>query len=118
MKNLLILIVAIAVYLHFYPQPEVTAFYNKHMASVKEAFNEFSDTKVRLRPEKIFDELKPEFVTFSEREITHLKQITSSRKAIKEFYFTYCSKPERDQIFHIANENKTCDVIGKYRALF
>lgn len=118
MKNLLILIVAIAVYLHFYPQPEVTAFYNKHMASVKEAFNEFSDTKVRLKPDKIFDDLKPEFATFSEREIEHLREITSSRKAVKEFYFAYCTQPERDHIFHSNNQNKTCSVVRKYRGLF
>mgnify|MGYP000153248368 CR=1 FL=1 len=118
MKNLLILIVAIAVYLHFYPQPEVTKFYNEQMATVKEAFDEFSDTKVRLKPEKIFDELKPYFSTFSEQEVEHLKQITSSREAVKEFYFTYCSKPGRDVTFHIDNEKKTCSVISKYRSLF
>lgn len=118
MKNLLILIVAIAVYLHFYPQPEVTKFYNEQMATVKEAFNEFSDTKVRLKSDKIFDELKPEFTTFSEQEVEHLKQITSSRETVKEFYFTYCSKTERDHVFHLSNQQKTCSVIDKYRSLF
>ncbi len=54
MKNLLILIVAAAVYLHFYPQPEVTKFYNETKQSLLDGFSKFSDTSVRLKADKIF----------------------------------------------------------------
>jgi hypothetical protein len=46
MKNLLILIVAIALFLHFYPQPEVTKFYNEQKEALLEGFSDFSDTRV------------------------------------------------------------------------
>jgi hypothetical protein len=45
MKNLLILIVSAALFLHFYPQPEVTKFYDEQKNSLLDGFAEFSDTK-------------------------------------------------------------------------
>ena len=91
MKNLLILIVAIALYLHFYPNAEVTKFYNEKKAFLLKNFGEMSDTKVRLRAETIYTDLESDLASFSTEEVTHLKEITSSRDKVKEFYFTIFS---------------------------
>ena len=118
MKHLLILIVAAAVYLHFYPNEKVTQFYNTQKQTLLDGFGEFSDTKVRLKSEKIFTDLKPQLASFSDKEIERLKVITSERAVVKEFYYSICKTQKRDIVFHITNEKKVCSAISRYTALF
>ncbi|PKI12975.1 hypothetical protein [Colwellia sp. 12G3] len=114
MKHLLILIVAAALYLHFYPNEKVTQFYNDGKAVLLDGFSEFSDTKVRLKADKIYLDLESDLEAFSEQEVEHLKDITSSRDNVKEFYVTICKTEKRDVVFHITNENKVCTTINRY----
>ena len=46
MKNILILIVAAAVFLHFYPQPEVTKFYEDKKNMLLDSFAEFTKSLI------------------------------------------------------------------------
>ncbi len=117
MKNILILIVAAAVYLHFYPQPDVTKFYNETRQSLLDSFSEFSDTSVRLKSDKIFIDLKSEFNSFSPDEINSLKEITSSRSNVSEFYQNYCNNKKRSAIFHQKNQSKICQTIAQYQSM-
>ena len=114
MKNLLILIVAAAVFLHFYPQPEVTKFYNEQKQALLDGFSEFSDTKVRLKADKIFIDLQSELSNFSTEEITSLKEITSSRTNVKEFYQSYCKEKASSITFHPTNQASVCKTISQY----
>jgi len=114
MKHLLILIVAAAVYLHFYPNEEVTNFYNKQKQFLLDGFSEFSDTKVRLKADKIYLDLESELDSFSEKEVERLKEISSSRANVKEFYLTICQTKTRDVDFHFSNEKKVCSTISRY----
>lgn len=114
MKNILILIVAAAVYLHFYPQPEVTKFYNETKEALLDGFSEFSDTSVRLKSDKIFIDLKPKLNSFSAEEVDSLKEITSTRKNVNIFYQEYCKVEKRSAIFHPTNQSKVCKAIAQY----
>lgn len=118
MKNLLILIVAIALFLHFFPQPEVTEFYEQQKESFLEGFSDATDTKVKLRPQKIYEELRPKFNSFRESELKNLKQITSSRKEVKAFYQTHCLSKKRSPSFHVRNQHTICQTMSKYANLF
>ena len=114
MKNILILIVAAAVFLHFYPQPEVTKFYNETKETLLDGFAEFSDTNVRLKADKIFIDLKPQLKKFSSEEVEFLKEITSTRSSVNDFYQEYCKVKKRSAIFHQVNQAKVCRTISKY----
>ena len=117
MKHLLILIVAAAVYLHFYPNEEVTKFYNDSKAVLQDGFSEFGDTKVRLKADKVYLDLKCELENFSEIEVEHLQEITSSRKNVKAFYLSVCQTEKRDIVFHLTNEKKVCSTISRYSSM-
>lgn len=114
MKNLLILIVAAAVFLHFYPQPEVTKFYNEQKEALLDGFSEFSDTKVRLKADKIFTDLQSKLENFSAEELKYLKEITSSRANVKEFYNNHCQKNVSSITFHPVNQSDVCKTITQY----
>ncbi len=114
MKNLLILIVAAAVFLHFYPQPEVTKFYNEQKEALLDGFSEFSDTQVRLKADKVFTDLQPKLASFSAEEVKSLKEITSSRAKVNEFYQSYCKEKTKSIIFHPTNQASVCHTISKY----
>lgn len=118
MKKLLILIVAAAVYLHFYPQPELEAWYNDKKNSILTSFNEATDTRVKLSVKKVYSDLEPSFNRFSPEEITYAKELTSDTKKVISFYKTHCDKPEPDFNFQVANQKTVCKVIGKYRSYF
>ncbi len=114
MKHLLILIVAAAVYLHFYPNEKVTQLYNEGKAALLGGFSEFSDGKLRLKADKIYLDLESDLESFSEKEVERLKEITSSRDNVKAFYLTICKTDTRDTDFHINNEKKICLTINRY----
>jgi len=114
MKHLLILIVAAALYLHFYPNAAVTKFYDEQKQFLLDGFSELSDTKVRLKADKIYLDLESDLVSFSEKEVKRLKEITSSRDNVKAFYLGICKTEKRDIDFHINNEKKVCATISRY----
>jgi hypothetical protein len=117
MKHLLILIVAASLYLHFYPNEEVTKFYNENKQVLLDKFSGYSDTQIRLKSEKIFEDLAHDMGSFSEEEVKHLKDITSSRESVKAFYASICNTEKRDFTFHIKNEKKICSTINSYSSM-
>ena len=117
MKNLLILIVAIALFLHFYPQPEVEQKYEEIKTQVLNAFSDATDTKIRLKADKVYTDLKPELDSFSKEEVNYLKEITKDRRSVKNFYDNYCEDNKPTSVFHSTNLNKVCKAIGNYQSL-
>ncbi|MFD1620212.1 hypothetical protein [Thalassotalea marina] len=118
MKNLLILIVVAALFLHFFPQPKLTQWYHEQKETVLEMFNTATDTKVRLNPNKIYRNLSKDLSSFNEQEQEYLKEITETRSNVKSFYFEYCDKPKRTPRLHQKNQETVCNVIKPYQSLF
>lgn len=117
LKKLLILIVFAAVYVHFYPQPKLDAWFEKQKNIIFTDVSNATDTKVRLRSEKIFTDLKASLNTFSEQEIEQLKKITASRESVNDFYHKYCKEKHSNPIIHHTNVGKICRTIDNYQAL-
>lgn len=117
MKVLLILIVTIALFLHFYPQPEVTKFYDEQKKMLTDGFEKFGDTKVRLKADKIFSDLKPKFNQFSTEEVKYLKEVTSSKANVKSFFDQFCKNQERSIVFHSDNQKAVCKTINQYESM-
>lgn len=117
MKNLLILIVAIALFLHFKPQPELERKFNEYKEMVLSSFSEATDTKVRLRADKIYKDLEPQLDSFSDKEVILLKEITLKRKTVKSFYSEYCFGNKTHPTFHTVNLEKVCKTIINYQSL-
>ncbi|TMM47976.1 hypothetical protein FCS21_01360 [Colwellia ponticola] len=110
----MILIVAVALYLHFYPNETLTNFYHKQKQFLVNEFGKFSDTKLRLKANKIYLDLENDLANFSEKEIKHLKEITASRDNVKAFHLTFCKTAQRDIDFHINNQKKVCATINRH----
>ena len=117
MKHLLFLIVVASLYLHFYPNEKVTTFYNEQKQVLLDLFGELGDTKVRLKSDKIYQDMESDLDAFSENEIKQLKEITSSRENVNVFYKGICQTKQRDYVFHITNEKKICTTISHYTNL-
>lgn len=117
MKNLLILIVAAALFLHFYPQSEVTKFYEEQKNNLLDGFAKFSDTKVRLKADKIFTDLTPKLNQFSVEEVKYLEEITSSRTNVKDFFDEYCTNKKRNIVFRSTNQVEVCKAIRQYESM-
>jgi len=117
MKNILILIVAAAVYLHFYPQPKLEAEFEKYKQEFLSLFSDATDTGIRLKSDKIFKDLEPQFNSFTQREISKLKEITSTRANVKQFYQQQCNSNKGHPVFHPTNIEKVCNTIANYESL-
>ncbi len=117
MKKILILIVAIAVFLHFYPQPEVDSKYEEYKTMFINMFSNATDTKIRLRADKIYEDLSADFSGFSSEEIDKLKEVTANRDEVKNFYSEYCFTEKGHPIFHNTNLEKVCTTVNKYQSL-
>lgn len=114
MKHLLILIVAAAVFLHFYPQPEVTEFYETTIADLQGGFSEFSDTKVRLNTAKVRSDLEPKIKSFSKKEVKQLDIMLADRKKLRAFYYDFCKTKKRNRYFQTQNQEDLCRVVSRY----
>lgn len=118
MKNLLILIVAIAIFLHFYPQPELNTWAEKQKNNVLEQFSNATDTKVKLSAGKVYRDIKQEFENFSDEEEKFIDELTSSRESIKAFYVQHCEQVKRAARLHQDNQAFVCKVIARYQSFF
>lgn len=118
MKKLLILIVAAAIFLHFYPQPELEAWYGENKAMVLEKFSDATDTKVRLSSQKVYRDIESSFDQFNSEEIKFVQEITASREAVKTFFTTYCENTKHTPKLHKKNQKLVCDKISPYQSLF
>jgi len=118
MKKLLILIVAAAIFLHFYPQPKLESWFNEQKSMVLAKFSSATDTKVRLKSDKIYLDLKPKFSQFNADEQTFLKELTSSRDSVVEFYEKYCNAQQATPKLHQKNQKLVCDKMNEYQSLF
>lgn len=117
MKNLLILIVAAAIFLHFYPQPKLEKWYQEQKETALNMFSDATDTKVRLKSDKILEDLQPKLNQFNEEEIEYLKEITESRRSVNNFNNDYCKTGELSARFHNKNQQLVCYTISKYQSL-
>ncbi|NQY37147.1 MAG: hypothetical protein HRT37_19715 [Alteromonadaceae bacterium] len=118
MKKLLILIVAIALFLHFYPQPEVNNKFDEMMTIALDTFSNATDTKVRLKADTIYTDLKNELNGFTEDEVNYLKEITRNRDSVETFYLDYCKTGKNNPKFHAINLGKVCKTITRYQKYF
>lgn len=118
MKNLLILIVAIAIYLHFYPQPKLESWFEEQKTMVLSEFSNATDTKVRLNPDKIYKDVKPSFGQFNENEQLFVKEVTSSRESVKTFFKKHCKDKRPTPKLHQKNQQLLCSKITAYQSLF
>ena len=117
MKNLLILIVAAAIFLHFYPQPKLESWFEEQKAFVLGGFSDATDTKVRLKSDKIYQDLSNHFAQFNAQEQTYVAEITRSRKQVKSFYQSHCLDKKRTTKLHRDNLIKVCQTISEYSSL-
>ena len=118
MKNLLILIVAIALFLHFYPQKELTELYEQSKEKILTTFSDATDTRVRLNSKKVKKDLEKYQKQFNEQEQNYINEITRPRKSVVNFYREYCETSKRTAKLHLSNQKLVCDAIIPYQSLF
>lgn len=117
MKNLLILIVAGALYFHFYPNEKLNSWLSEQKTFVLGYFSDATDTKVRLNSDKIYQDLSKDFNQFSSQEKAFIKEMTSSRQKVNDFYTQYCLANKQTPKLHRENLIKVCRTIGNYSNL-
>ena len=116
-KKLLILTVAGLIYLHFYPEPAVDAWYENQKSSLQKLIDNTTGTEVRLKTDVIYKDLLPELSSFSLKEQSYLKEVTLTRHSVKIFYKNYCISGVQGPIFNRINQIKVCKTINRYSDL-
>ena len=114
MKKLLILIVAFALFLHFYPQPELEEWYGKKKDSALEGFSDVFDTQARISPNRILIDLRHDMKYFTPKERAKLEDIATSGRSIKDFYDESCIAKKRQFVFRPDTLRKVCKTISNY----
>ena len=117
MKNLLILIVAAALFLHFYPQPELEEWFVEKKVTALAVFSKATNTQVKLKADKVYKDLESQFNTFSTDEQDYLKKITVDRESINEFFVAFCKSNKQTPLLHNQNQKKVCYTIEQYSSL-
>ena len=117
MKKLLILIVAGAIYFHFYPNEKLNSWIFEQKEFVLSYFSDATDTKVRLNSDKIYQDLSRDFSQFNSQEKAYVAEITSSREKVKSFNEQYCKTKKQTPKLHRDNLTKVCYTISKYSNL-
>ena len=114
MKNLLILIVAGALYFHYYPNEKLNSWLSEQKTFVLSYFSGATGTKVKLNPDKIYNDLSKDFNQFSTKEKAFIKEMTSSYEKVKKFNQQFCVPKKQTPMLHRDNLVKVCYTITKY----
>ncbi|QOL26191.1 hypothetical protein LP316_02490 [Thalassotalea sp. LPB0316] len=114
MKKILILIVVIALFLHFNPQPEVNEFLEKQKTSFLDTMAEFSGTGVRMKASTIISKMDKELSSFSSSELNKLKEITLTRDSARDYLNNHCQPGQSDPEFHSHNHQKVCQQLRQF----
>lgn len=117
MKKLLILIVAIAVYLHFYPNEQINEWASTQKNMVTDKFSEISDTKARVAPSKLLSVLHQDMKKFTKTEVAYVNEIVKNRDSLTQFYNDYCVIPKDNRRLRRAYQSKVCEAVDQYRIL-
>jgi hypothetical protein len=117
MKKLLILIVAGALYFHFYPNEKLNSWLFEQKQTVLGYFSDATDTQVRLKSDKIYQDLAKDFGQFNSQEKAFVAEMTSSREKVKTFNEQYCKTKRQTPKLHRDNLAKVCYTISKYSNL-
>ncbi|MBA6389899.1 hypothetical protein H4J38_03790 [Colwellia sp. BRX10-3] len=117
MKKLLILIVAGALYFHYYPNEKLNSWFFEQKEMALSYFSDATDTKVRLKSDKIYQDLSRDFGQFTSQEKAYVAEITSSREKVKIFNEQYCKSKKQTPKLHRDNLTKVCYTISKYSNL-
>ncbi len=118
MKNLLILIVFGAVYLHFFPEPELDAWFAEKKEEAIAGFNNATSTKVKLSTKRVYEDLQQQFEHFSDEEIDYIGELTSKGSKLTSFFFNHCEPYKQNFKFQSKNQRKVCKTISNYRKFF
>ncbi|WOH36561.1 hypothetical protein RI844_14440 [Thalassotalea fonticola] len=116
-KNLIIIIVAIAVYLHFYPNEEFNEWLSTTKEEAQESFAEIADTKAKVAPSKLISALQQDFKKFSKNEVAYVKKVAQTRDSLKTFHKEYCVEPKDNPRLRRQYQLKVCATIDQYRIL-
>ena len=88
------------------------------MTIALDTFSSATDTKARLKADKIYTDLKEELDSFTEDEVDYLKEVTRNRDSVKAFYLDYCKANKNNPKFHTVNLGKVCKTINRYQKYF
>ena len=116
-KKILIIIVAAAVYLHYYPNEELTNWYNSSKEAAQTKFADISDTKAKVAPSKLISVLQQDFKTFSKNEVAYVKSLAESRDSLREFHKTYCGTNKNNNRLSKSHLQLVCSTLEQYRIL-
>lgn len=116
-KNILIIIVAIAVYLHFYPNEALTNWYNTTKESATTQFADIADTKARVAPSKLINVLQQDFKKFSKHEVAYVKELAQSRESLRAFHKDYCETGKDNRRLRRDYQLIVCAKLEQYRIL-
>lgn len=115
MKKILILILSIALFLHFFPQPEISQWYEKTKEEILDQAADATTTVNKLKSSKIYQELKDEYIGFSDAELSEIKALTETVDSVERFYKESCtSSGNGSSKFHPDNLYKVCNKIKQH----
>ncbi|MGB1263576.1 MAG: hypothetical protein ACPG52_11755 [Cognaticolwellia sp.] len=118
MKQLLILIVAAAVYFHFYPNEELNNWLAEQKETALSIFSETTDTSVRLSTNRVYKDIERSFDKFTTREQKYVAEITATRDSVVKFYDKHCTGKKQSPKLHRDNLKTVCQVMGNYSKFF
>ncbi|TRX58010.1 hypothetical protein [Thalassomonas sp. M1454] len=116
-KKILVIIVAAAVYLHFYPNEELTNWFNSSKEEAQTKFADISDTKAKVAPSKLISVLQRDFKNFTKFEVAYVKELAESRENLREFHKTYCETEQGNERLRREHVKKVCSTLEQYRIL-
>ncbi|WP_394171811.1 hypothetical protein [Thalassotalea litorea] len=115
MKKILILIVAAAVYLHYYPSPQLNAWWEEQKTAIDNKFNDVMDTKARVSPSKLLSVMAGDLRKASKNERAYIEQLTESRDNIRNYYNEYCSTGKHNRRLSKNLQLNLCSNIEQHR---
>lgn len=112
MKKILILIVGIALYLHFYPQPELIQLYEDKKSELLTQLESSTKVTFKVNLADTYRLWEKELSGFSKQELSNLKEVLTSFDSVTNFYDENCHGNVTIKLFYADNHDKVCNKLA------
>ena len=109
MKKILILIVGIALYLHFYPQPELIQLYEDKKSELLSRLENSTKVTFKVNLADTYKKWEKELNGLSKQELSNLKEVLTSFDSVMNFYDENCHGNITAKLFYSDNHDKICN---------
>lgn len=118
MKKLIVLVVGLGLFIHFYPDSPVSEWFYDQKEAITDKVDSISGTDIQFNFRNALNELTKNMPEFNANERAYVESITRTKEEVADFFQKYCEEESFNAQLKAENLQVVCNYLDKQSALF